>query len=104
MAMLLDEESDVIQCHLDSLGNPEYCDVKIVASDGELSVSKLLLSLRSEYFRSMFSANNNFVESQTGVVKMPYSKTALEKLVTYLYSGKMDCEGLTLGSLLELIY
>ena len=103
MAMLLDEESDIIQCQLDSLGNPDYCDVKIVATDGELPVSKFVLSLRSEYFRLMFSANNNFVESQIGVVKMPYSKTALEKLVIYLYSGKMDCEGLTLGSLLELL-
>ena len=100
---MLNEESDVMKCFQDSLGNPEFCDVKIVASDGELSVSKFVLRLRSVYFRSMFSDNNNFVESQTGRVKMPYGKTALEKLITYLYSGKMDCEDLTLGSLLELM-
>ena len=80
MAMLLDEENDVIQCHLDSLGNPEYCDVKIVATDGELSANKFLLS-RSEYFCSMFSDNINFVESQTGMVKILYSKSVLEKVV-----------------------
>ena len=97
--MLLNEESDVIKCHLDSLGDPDYCDVKIVASDGELSVSKFLLSIRSTYFRSMFSDNNNFMESQTGMVKMPYSKAVLEKVVIFLYSGKMNCEEMTLARL-----
>ena len=40
MAMLLNEESEVIKGRLDTLENPDYCDVKIVASDGELSASK----------------------------------------------------------------
>ena len=38
------------------------------------------------------------MESQTGMVKMPYSKTVLEKVVSYLYSGKRTCEGLTLAA------
>jgi len=68
-----------------------------------LSVSRFLLSIRSPYFRSMFSDNNNFVESQTGRVKMPYSKAVLEKVVIYLYTGKMNCEEMTLGALLDLM-
>lgn len=103
MAMLVNKERDVIKCHLDSLGDPDFCDVKIVASDGELSVSKFLLSIRSPYFRSMFSDNNNFVESQTGRVKMPYTKAVLEKVVIFLYSGKMSCQEMTLTSLLDLM-
>ena len=80
MAMLLNKESDVIKYLQDSLGNPVFCDVKIVATDGELSANKFLLS-RSEYFCSMFSDNINFVESQTGMVKILYSKSVLEKVV-----------------------
>ena len=101
--MLLDKESDVVKCLQDSLGNPVFCDVKIVATDGELSANKFLLSIRSEYFCSMLSDNNNFVESHTGVVKMPYSKSVLEKVVMFLYSGKMNCEDLMLSSQLELL-
>ena len=103
MAMLVNKERDVIKCHLDSLGDPDFCDGKILASDGELPVSKFLLGIRSPYFRSMFSDNNNFLESQTGSVKMPYSKSVLEKVVVFLYSGKMSCEDLSLSSLLDLM-
>ena len=78
--MLLNKESDVVKCLQDSLGNAVFYDVKIVATDGELSANKFLLS-RSEYFCSMFSDNNNFVESQTGMVKILYSKSVLEKVV-----------------------
>ena len=101
--MLLNKESAVMKCLQDSLGDPEYCDVKIVAFDGELSVSKFLLCIRSHYFRAMFSEDNNFSENQTGRVKMPYSKAVLEKLIIYLYSGKMNCEEMTLASLLDLL-
>ena len=103
MALLLNEESYIMKCFQDSLGDPEFCDVKILATDGEVPANKTILSMTSQYFRSMFSNNNNFVESQTGRVKMPYSKTVLEKVVMFLYSGKMTCEGLVLGSLLELL-
>ena len=98
MAMLLNNESDVIKNQLDSLWEPEHCDVKIVASDGDVPANKTILSIRSQYFRSMFSNHNNF-----GWVEMPYSKVILEKVVIYLYCGKMSCEELTLGSLLDLL-
>ena len=103
MEKLLNHGSDVIKCLQDSLGDPELCDVKFVASDGDVPANKTILTIRSQYFRSMFSDNNNFVESQTGVVKMPYSKSVVEKVVYYLYSGKINCEDLLLGSQLELM-
>ena len=51
----------------------------------------------------MFSEENNFLENQTGRVRMPYSKAVLEKLIVYLYSGKMNREEMTLASLLDLL-
>ena len=65
---------------LDSRNKPEFCDIKIQVFDGEIPVSKRILSIRSEYFRLMFS--NNCVESSTGQVNMPYSKDVLEKSST----------------------
>ena len=103
MALLLNEESNTIKYLQDSLGDPEFCDVKIVATDGEVPANKTILSMSSQYFRSMFSDNNNFVEGQTGVVKMPYTKTVMEKVVFYLYSGQLKYQDLALGCLLDLM-
>ena len=85
------------------LSDPEYCDVTIVASDGEIGANKVILGMRSQYFRSMFSSNNNFVESQQNRVKMPYTKVVLEKVVIYLYGGKMKYDDVDLRSQLELL-
>jgi len=85
------------------LQDPEYCDVKIVATDGEIAANKTILGMRSPYFRSMFSSNNNFVESQTATVKLPYTKTVLEKVIIYLYSGELEFHDLDLKALLDLL-
>ena len=58
-------------------------------------------SIRSEYFRVMFSSN--FVESSSGQVKLPYPKAVVDKVVSYLYTGKMVFEDLELGPLLDLL-
>ena len=84
--------SDVINRHLDSLSDPELCDITIEASDGDIPANRTILSINSQYFRAMFSSSSNFVEKQAGRVKMPYTETVLEKVVIYLYSGKMDCD------------
>ena len=86
------------------LQDPEFSDVKIICSDGgEILANKSILGMRSEYFRCMFSANNNFVESQAGTVKLPYSKAVVDKIILYLYSGEMDCEDLALRPMLDLL-
>merc|ERR1711868_351558 len=59
--------------------------------------------MRSQYFHSMFSKNNNFVEAQNNSAKMPYPKAILEKLILYLYSGKLDCEDMALRPLMDLL-
>ena len=48
-----------------------YClsSTTYICFDGEIEPNKTILSMRSQYFRSMFSSNNNFVESQTQSVK-----------------------------------
>ena len=101
--MLLNDETEVIKDLLDHLDDPEFNDVKIEATDGEVAANRTILSLRSQYFRSMFSANNNFKESSTGHGKLPYPKVVIEKIVVYIYSGRMDCDGMELRLLLDLL-
>ena len=100
---LINKSNDFYKDFLDSLNDSERNDVKIVATDGEIAANRTVLSIKSQYFRSMFSQNSTFVESETGAVKMPYSKAVLEKVVLYLYSGVMDCQDMSLKLLMDLI-
>ena len=103
MAFQLNDIDDVIKDLISNMQIPEFCDVKIICSDGEVPANKTILSMRSQYFHSMFSSNNNFVESQDGIVKLPYSKAVMEKFVLFLYSGQLNCEDLGLGPMLDLL-
>ena len=86
---------------LNSRNKPEFCDLKIKTNDGEIAASKFILSLRSEYFRVMFSSN--FVESSSGTIKLPYSKVVVNKVIIYLYTGEMVFKDPKLGDLLDVL-
>ena len=101
--MSLSYKESISRDVLAHLQDPEFCDVRIVGTDGEIGANKTILGMRSLYFRSMFSANNNFVESQVGSVKLPYTKAVLEKVIIYLYSGEMEFDDLDLRHLLDLM-
>ena len=101
--MSIIKQDSFCQDILAHLQDPEYCDVKIVATDGEIPANKTILGMRSQYFRSMFSSNNNFVESSTGSVKLPYAKAVLEKMIIYLYSGEMEFHDMDLRPLMDLM-
>ena len=103
MSLQLNNTESLIKDFVSHLQDPEFCDVKIICSDGEIPANKSILGMRSPYFRSMFSSNNNFVESQAGSVKMPHTKAVMEKVVLYICSGKMDCDDLDLGQMLDLL-
>ena len=104
MSLSLNNTESVATDIVSHLQDPEFWDIKIICSDGaEIAANKTILGMRSPYFRSMFSSNNNFVESKAGCVKLPYTKALMEKVVLYLYSGKMDCNDLDLGQMLDLL-
>ena len=103
MSLQLNNTENVIKDLVSHIQDPDFCDVKIICSDGEIPANKSILGLRSQYFCSMFSSSNNFVESQAGCVKLPYTKAVVEKVVLYLYSGEMTCDDLALGQMLDLL-
>ena len=101
--MLIKDTNQLSKDLLAHLQDEEFNDVKIEASDGEVPVNRTIISMRSEYFRCMFSANNNFVESSTAHMKLAFPKVVVEKVVTYLYSREMDCAEMDLRSLMDLL-
>ena len=100
-ARALQKTGNLIMALLDSQKNPEFCDIKIKTNDGEIAASKFILSIRSEYFRVMFS--NNFVESSSGTVKMPYPRAVVDKVIRYLYTGQMEFKDPNLERLLDVL-
>ena len=101
--MLLKNRPRVSSALLASLERPEFCDLKIEVSDGEIVANKTVLSMTCDYFHLLF--NNNLMDSPTGHarVKLPFPKAVVEKGIVYLYSGQMDCSDLNLGSLLDML-
>ena len=84
--MLLNNKTRVSSAFLASLEKPEFCDIKIEVSGGELAANKTILSITCEFFHQMF--NNNLLESSTSCIKLPYQKAVVEKVIIYLYSGE----------------
>ena len=103
ITMLLKNKQGLSSDLLASLEKPEFCDIRLQSSDGEIPANKAVLSIRSEYFCRMFSPENNFVESSTGLGKLPYPTVIVKKVITYLYSGEMEVGVLALGQLLDLL-
>ena len=102
--MLLKSQQSISSALLASLEDPEFCDVRIESSDGgEIKANKAILRIRSEYFNRMFSPSNNFVESSTGLCKLPYPSVLVKRVINCLYSGEMDLDDLALEQLLDLL-
>ena len=62
-------------------------DVQLISEDTTLSCHKLILSLHSPYFRTMFSSSG-FTESGQDQITMHHIRSdLLEIIVTYIYTG-----------------
>jgi len=75
-----------IKSHLD---NQQLCDVVLIAGDKRISAHRLILSSASEYFRAMF--NSDVLEATQEEINLNHiDPEALENLVSYMYTGKLD--------------
>ena len=78
-------------------------DVKIVLEDGEILANKDVLSARCDYFATCFS-KFKFTEGQTDTVDLSYcSKVIMEKIIHYLFSGRMELQDLSLSELIKMM-
>ena len=81
-------------------GSPN--DVRIKLIDGGIVANKDILMARSDYFATMFG-NNKFIEGETSTVDMSHCcKAIMEKIIEFLFSGRVTLKDLFFGDLLKL--
>ena len=102
---ILDGRDKFVEDILQLLKKGSSIDVRITLEDGEILANKDVLSTRCEYFATMFSNNEvKFIEGVTNSVDMSHcSKVIMEKIINYLFSGKMKLNDFKLEQLLKLM-
>ena len=105
--LILDEQEQFVEDILRMLEGGSLNDVKIKLSDGDIFANKDILIARTDYFATMLS-NEKFREGETSSVDMSHcSKVVMERIIKYIFSGKVeysDLNNLTLNQLLELAH
>ena len=103
MASNVDRSGSFISDILAMITSGTSNDVKIVLNDGEIVANKDVLSARSDYFETMFS-NTKFIEGETKHVFFNHcSKAIMEKIIKYLFSGKMKLHDLSMSDLVTMM-
>ena len=69
-------------------------DITIKLEDGEIKACKGILMTQSEYFETMLGTEN-FKEGKSKVIEMKtFKKAPMEKVIRFIYSGKVEFDGL----------
>ena len=96
--------NEVINDFLSMLENGTSNDVTILLEDGEMKANKDVLIARSSYFSSMLKDDNNYVESQSGVINLNYVKKAvMQGIICYLFTGQIDVKTFNIEQLVEMM-
>ena len=96
--------NEVINDFLSMLENGTSNDVTILLEDGEMKANKDVLIARPIYFSSMLKDDNNYVESQSGVINLNYVKKAvMHGIVYYLFAGQIDFKTFNIEELVEMM-
>ncbi|XP_078483506.1 kelch-like protein 5 [Ciona intestinalis] len=85
----IDHASSMMRKIHDHLKREQLCDVIIIAGSKRIPAHRLVLSSVSEYFRAMFNSEvREAVEEE--VVMSDNDPDALENLIKYMYTGKLE--------------
>ena len=103
MSNIVDGKDKLFKDLLKMLSGGSSNDVKIVLEDGEILANKDVLSARCDYFATCFS-KFKFTEGETDTVDLSYcSKVLMEKIIHYLFSGRMELQDLSLSDLIKMM-
>nr|XP_039252170.1 kelch-like protein 5 isoform X1 [Styela clava] len=73
----------------DHLDKQQLCDVTLIVGSKRIPAHKLVLSSTSDYFHAMF--NHDLLESTQSEIELnDIDPEALDELVKYMYSGKLE--------------
>ena len=98
------DHGDVVVGNLQRLRSNESFNDVLSLQDGTVRANSVILSMKSGYFATMIS-NEKFIEGQTKhiVMKEYGTQKAMESIVEYVYSGKMNFGKLDFKTLLEVL-
>ena len=86
------------------LENETFHDLAIVLDEGHGSVraNKAILCSNSTYFASLFNNNNSEKDSHVDI-KIPTTFESMTLVIKFLYTGKLECDSLSLKDTLDLL-
>lgn len=76
------------------VNNPELSDVRFVAEGNEIHAHRLILTTRSEYFRTMFLSGMREGTSKAPIEISEVSHATFLKVLEYLHTDKVKCKSL----------
>ena len=82
------------------LEDDSFHDVTIVCDNGEVRANKGILCANSKYFSGLF--NNNVMNAYMPM-NVPTTQDAMELVIKYLYTGKIESKEFTLKEILDLL-
>ena len=105
MSNIVNGNDKLVQDLLGMLSRGSSNDVKIILEDGEILANKDVLSARCDFFATCFSnQDRKFKEGETNIVDFSHcSKVVMEKIVHFLFSGKIELQDLSLTELIKMM-
>ena len=87
------------------LENEAFHDLTIDLDEGHGSVraNKAILCSNSTYFSNFFNNNIREMEVQNVDIKIPTTLVSMEIVIKFFYTGKMECDSLSLKDILDLL-
>ena len=83
--------------------NEAFNDVTLVLNNGELKANKVILCATSKFFYEAFHIKSESEAFSTSTVKVNSTKEAMEMVLKYLYTGKMNFDVLNFREYLDLL-
>lgn len=77
----------------------EYSDVAFIVENTTIPAHKIILSLRSSYFQSLFSGG--FAEAKQDEIKMKVPLEAFKSILKYIYTGRLSLSTLPTHQIVE---
>ena len=103
--MSVNHEGLVLEDISNLLENESYNDVTIELENGNVEANKVIICARSEYFAEVFKSFNSFKLSDelSSKVTVSSTKEAMEMVIRYLYTGKIEYSDMTFKESLDLL-
>ncbi|XP_055299678.1 BTB/POZ domain-containing protein 9-like isoform X2 [Sitodiplosis mosellana] len=96
----IDQSTEILQLLNDICMNNEHADVSFIVENTEIPAHKMILSLRSSYFHSLFCGG--FAEAKQAEIKLEVPLDAFKAILKYIYTGCLSLAALESHQIIEI--